>query len=334
MMKRNVFFILFSLVLILSPLFTCFAEPFYKDKNIKLIVSTRPGGGYDFYARMAAKYMRKYMPGSNIIVKNVPGAGHILGGNKLYVSKPDGLTFGAFSRALCITQIVGVKGVKFDLHKMSWLGSPSSDPRVLAVTKKTPFMTVDDIIKSNKKVRFAASGIGTMAYMDPLLIGKMLKAKNWKIVTGYGGGETQLAMMRGEVDATFMSLSTAQPFIADGSYRIIMFNAKEAVKGFEKYPLLKNVVDKKYKPVVDLMLFMVQLNRPFAGPPGIPADRYRILQDAFEKTWHDPELLAMMKKLKRPVNYIGGEEARALMMSFSKLEPETIALLKEAFGVK
>ncbi len=80
---------------------------FYKDKTVTYIVATAPGGGYDLYGRLIAEYMQKYLPGSTFVVKNVPGAGHIVGANTLYASKPDGLTIGTFNTGLIFTQLVG-----------------------------------------------------------------------------------------------------------------------------------------------------------------------------------------------------------------------------------
>jgi len=76
------------------------AKPFYEGKVIKIIVCTRPGGAYDFYGRIMAKFMKKYLPGSTIIVKNIVGAGQIIGANTIYQAKPDGLTFGVLNRAV------------------------------------------------------------------------------------------------------------------------------------------------------------------------------------------------------------------------------------------
>jgi len=35
---------------------------FYKGKVLNYIVATKPGGGYDAYARLIGKYMQKYLP--------------------------------------------------------------------------------------------------------------------------------------------------------------------------------------------------------------------------------------------------------------------------------
>ena len=70
--------VLFSLAFALSLyVFTDYAtaKPFYEGKTIKLIVGYKPGGGWDFYGRLMAQFMEKYLPGSTIIVKNIPGAG-------------------------------------------------------------------------------------------------------------------------------------------------------------------------------------------------------------------------------------------------------------------
>ncbi len=78
---------------------------FYKGKTVTYIVATAPGGGYDLYGRLTAEYMQKYLPGSTFVVKNFPGAGHLIGANTLYASKADGLTIGTFNTGLIYNQL-------------------------------------------------------------------------------------------------------------------------------------------------------------------------------------------------------------------------------------
>lgn len=63
---------------------------FFKGRNMTWIVFTGPGGGHDFYARLISRHMEKNLPGVAVLVKNVPGAGHIIGANMVYAAKPDG----------------------------------------------------------------------------------------------------------------------------------------------------------------------------------------------------------------------------------------------------
>jgi tripartite-type tricarboxylate transporter receptor subunit TctC len=75
-------------------------EDFYKGKQITLIVSYGPGGGYDVYARVLARFMSKYIPGNpSIVIQNMPGAGSMRGANFIYNAAPkDGTAFGIFAR--------------------------------------------------------------------------------------------------------------------------------------------------------------------------------------------------------------------------------------------
>ena len=54
----------------------------FRGRTVTYIVATAPGGGFDFYGRLVAEYMQRNLPGSTFVVKNVPGAGHIIGANR------------------------------------------------------------------------------------------------------------------------------------------------------------------------------------------------------------------------------------------------------------
>ena len=116
-----------------SPALAQTGADFYKGQTVTYIVATAPGGGYDLYGRLVAEYMQKYLPGSTFVVKNVPGAGHLVGTNTDLCGKPDGLTIGTFNTGLIYNQLIGLDGVKFDLTKMSWIGKASSEPRVIVI---------------------------------------------------------------------------------------------------------------------------------------------------------------------------------------------------------
>jgi tripartite-type tricarboxylate transporter receptor subunit TctC len=107
-------------------------KAYFNGKTIEYLVATAAGGGHDYYGRLMARHMKPQLPGSNIIVRNVPGAGHLIGTNLIYVAKPNGLTIGTFSTGMVNTQIIGLhKGIRFDLTKMSWVGKQSTDSPAL-----------------------------------------------------------------------------------------------------------------------------------------------------------------------------------------------------------
>ena len=70
------------------------SDPFFKGKQLKIIVGFTAGGIVDLWARLFTQYMGKYIPGNpDVIVQNVPGGGSMIAANQLYnIAKPDGLT--------------------------------------------------------------------------------------------------------------------------------------------------------------------------------------------------------------------------------------------------
>ena len=50
------------------------------------------------------------------------------------------------------------------------------------------------------------------------------------------------------------------------------------------------------------------LDRPVLAPPGVPAERVKLLRDAFNATMADPAFLADIKKLRLTLDWVSGEE--------------------------
>jgi tripartite-type tricarboxylate transporter receptor subunit TctC len=303
---------------------------FYKDKTVTYIVATAPGGGYDLYGRLIAEYMQKYLPGSTFVVKNVPGAGHVVGANTLYASKPDGLTIGTFNTGLIFTQLIGMDGVKFDLKKMSWVGKAASDPHAFILSPDLPIRNIQDLQTYKGTLNFSSSGIGSAAYVEAVMLTKALNLPA-KIMTGYNGTEDQMAMRRGEIHASIVSRSSWESFVKNGYGRFLV-----QIGGSQNdLPQLSaQVSDPSAKPLIALVQTQGEIARLTAGPPDIPADRLAALRDAYMKAMEDKELQARAEKLERPVDPAYGDAVLKMMQEALNQTPETIALLKDAMGVK
>ena len=334
MRKKILFFSIIS-ALSLSLMMTSptVAKPFYEGKTIKIIVGYKPGGGYDFYGRFVAKYMQKYLPGSTIIVKNAPGAGSVIAANEIYLSKPDGLTLGTFSRALPAVQLAGIKAVKYDMAKFGWLGSPCSEIYGLYASSKK-YKSLDDIIKA-KHVRMATDSLGSVSYLTTLLFFKMMELENYTFGTGYSGGELDLSIVRGEMDALFGSYYSRQGIMDSGDATPFLFIGKSKPAGYEHVPYIQDIVtDKKHKPAYDFLIGLNVVGRPFVGPPGIPKDRLTILRKAFKKAVEDPESIKFAKKANRPLSFISPESCEEWVKGIFELPPDVVANIKAAFGIK
>src|SRR5262245_41944301 len=98
--------VIVSAVIVPSP--AAAQADFYKGRTIELIVSTGVGGGLDANARVVARHLVNHIPGPpTIVVKNMPGAGHIRAANYVFSQAPkDGSTIATFIPVFVMAQVL------------------------------------------------------------------------------------------------------------------------------------------------------------------------------------------------------------------------------------
>src|SRR5215208_7745528 len=107
---------------------------FYHDKQVKFVVSSSVGGGFDTYARLIARHIQKHMAGGPpFVVQNMAGAGGVRAANFLYsVAPKDGTTIALFQNSVPFEPLYGNQQALFDANMLQWLGSPSQEFAVFA----------------------------------------------------------------------------------------------------------------------------------------------------------------------------------------------------------
>ena len=303
---------------------------YFKGKTVTYIIATAPGGGYDLYGRLVAEYMQRHLPGSTFVVRNMPGAGHLVGTNTLFASRADGLTIGTFNTGLIYNQLVGLPGIKFDLTKMSWIGKATTEPRAIVIAQQSPIKTFAALQAHKEPLNFATSGVGSANYVESTMLASALKLPA-KILTGYNGNDDQLAMRRGEIVGTIGSRSSFDQFVKNGYARIIAQiggNDPDA-------PQLRDLVkDPAALALIALVQSQGDIARLTAGPPGIPQDVLDALRAAYRRALEDKELQEKAAKLERPVEPGYGDDVRNAIVTALKQPPETVALLMQALRKK
>lgn len=313
-----------------SPGFAQTGADFYKGKTVTYIAATSPGGGYDLYGRLVAEFMQKHLPGSTFVIKNMPGAGHLVGANAIYAAKPDGLTIGIFNTGLIYNQVLKNPGVKFDLAQMSWIGKAASDPRTITIGAQSPIKSFKDLAESKETVNFSTGGIGSSAYVETIMLSNVLKLPI-KLLTGYSGGDDQMAVRRGEIVGSVSSRSSWEPFVKNGYGRFI---AQIGGKHTDVPQLASMVTGPTAQSAIALIQSQGDIGRLTAGPPGIPQDRLDALRAAYRAAMEDKELLAKAEKLQVPIDPLYGDEVLNRIKAALDQTPETIALLKDAMEKK
>jgi tripartite-type tricarboxylate transporter receptor subunit TctC len=305
-------------------------EEFYKGKSISMLIGFSAGGGYDLYARHLARHMSKHIPGNPTIVpQNMAGAGSLRAANFVYSAAPkDGTAFGTFARTTGINPLLE-SGATFDGTKFGWIGSVTNDISTCVTWHTTPVKTWTDFLE--KPMTLGGQGPSS----EPDIFAKLYKnvfGAKIKLVAGYPGtNEISLAMERGEVDGLCgLSVSTLKTrhaaWLRDKRVNVLVQAA------FKKSPDLPDVQlvieqtkDKEKLQIFRMFLAAQEMARPFAAPPGVPADRLNALRAAFDATMKDPEYLAEAKKSRIDVNPVSGAEIDKLLAELYATPKNVIA---------
>ena len=298
---------------------------FFNGKTVAYIVPTAAGGGYDLYGRIVSEFMQRHMAGSTFVVKNMPGAAHVLGANTLFASRADGLTIGTFNMGLLHAQIIGSAAVKFDLRKMSWIGKAARDPRVFILAPHTGMTRFEDLLARKEPVKFAASGVGGANFIEQMALINVLKLPV-RILTGYNGSEDQMAIRRGEIDGTLASRSAYAGFVKNGYARMVA-----QIGGVENDvpQLMSFAKDDTTRALIAMVEAQSEIARLTAGPPDIPRDRLAALRGAYRAAMNDPELRARFEKLELPLAPMFGEDVGAAVLKALDQAPAAHKTLKD-----
>jgi len=317
---------------------------FYQGKKITVLVGARPGVAYDLYARLIARHMKKYIPGMpDIVVENVAGAGSKIIANGIYGARPDGLTLAAISPALYFAQLLQQEEVYFDWSAFSWIGTPDRSNHLLYARADTPYESLQAIVNAAQAPRCGSSGASSTAYYLPRLLQEIFGAK-FDMRTGYREGpDVDAAVERGEVDCRVLTISgffSHEPYHTwrkNGFVRILLQTGNERDPKLLHTPTLYELMDEYRVPEPGRRLARVILSgalfgRPLVAPPGLSAEKLRILREAFAKAARDPELLAEARMKDLAVVAAGGEELQTLAREVIAQPPEIVACMKRLVG--
>ena len=267
----------------------------------------------------------KHIPGNpNIIVQNVPGAASLIAANQVYnIAKPDGLTLAAIYPSLYFDQLIKRPEVKYDWAKWQWLGSPVKSNQLLYMRADTPYKSMDDIRKAATAPKCGSTGIASAGYYIPKLLEEVLNAK-FDIVSGYvSGQDIDLAVERGELQCrafTITAYYAREPFISwrkRNFTNVLIQTGSQRDARIKEAPTIYELMD-RYKTsaagrtLAKVILASGDLGRPIVAPPGVPADRIKILRDAFDKTLADPAFLAEAEKRRLEIDPTKWDEMESL----------------------
>ncbi|MBX9758473.1 MAG: hypothetical protein K2Y29_06815 [Beijerinckiaceae bacterium] len=320
------------------------ADDFYAKRQVNMIVGSAPGGGYDIYARLVARHLPRYIEGGpNIVVQNLPAAGSLVAMNTLANSAPrDGSTIGQVQNHIGVEPVMGITGppenARFDGRKMNWLGSTSREVPVVVAWDSSPIKTFNDVLQ--REMLVGSSGTATADAVYPRVMNALVGTK-FKIIEGYkSASDLTMAAETGEVMGRagwFVSgmLASHASQIADGKVRVLVQLDFQKHPGLPNVPLISDfITDPVKRQEMALSLSFLAAGRPFVAPPDVPAERVKILRDAFMKTVESSEYKEEAGKMRLDMSPMSGEDVQKLVEQIYATPPSVVKSVRAIMAPK
>ena len=272
----------------------------YPSREIELMVAWGAGGATDIVFRTFQVVLPKYLKAPVIIV-NRPGGGAVPGYVEAMKKKPDGYYCMAWITASLTKTHMSV--VPYDYQTFDPVIMLVDTPCWILVPTNSPFKNINDLIAAAKakpgQINMGNAGAGGGTHMIVLAFETAAGVK-FNHVPHKGGAPTVVATVGGHIDASNLSPPEGVPQIAAGQLRCLAVFSEERMKDFPDIPTAK-------EQGVD---FVLGQWRGVAVPKGTPADRVKVLHDAFKSAMEDPELQKLAKKAGILLEYKNTENFR------------------------
>jgi len=302
-----VFLLIFSLAILAAP-----ANSGAKDwptKPITIIVPWAPGASTDMTPRTMAPKMSAIL-GVPIQVVNKAGGSGIIGTLEAVKSPPDGYTLLSDCGGTSSIQEAWSSNLPYKVEERTYISRAIFAPLVLIVPASSPWKTIDDLanaIRTNPgSISFGVIG-GTgvpdvaIAQLRAAMTAKGVDNSKTRAVTYKGSGEVGPAIGGGHISYSFTTPSACQALVGAGKIRALAVTSAQRYKNLPNVPTTVEVG----LPSVDMVYWA-----GFAGPPGLPANIVKTVDDAARETLKDPEVIAKLAKIGLEPFYLPGEQFR------------------------
>lgn len=196
----------------------------YPSKPVTLIVSSAPGAGVDFFARVLAERLRPRL-NQPVVVENRPGASGMVAAGLAVKAAPDGHTLFLMSNTLVIAPyVLSAKATTVNvLAELTPVVLPVATLMVLAVNGKLPVDSVADLVALARKqpgLPYAAGDNGSPMH----ILGEQLAKRaglDLTFVPYKGVAQSVAAAMGGQVNVIWMPSSNNLQHFRSGALRVL-----------------------------------------------------------------------------------------------------------------
>jgi tripartite-type tricarboxylate transporter receptor subunit TctC len=265
------------------------------------------GGSTDLIARVVAQKMDDALR-QTVVVDNRPGAGSINGTEMVVHAAPDGYTLLAVAASFTINPAIHKK-LPFDpIRDFTAVTQLATLPHILIVHPSVPVKSVKDLLALARakpgQLNYASSGIATSTHMAAELF--MYMTKTSMVNVPYkGGAPAMTAMLAGECQVNFATISTALPHIRSGKLRALAVTTARRSAAAPEFPTIAEAGVPGYEhgswvgllaPAKTPQSVLSRLNAEAVKAAHSPEVKTVLLRDGLEPTGTTPaEFAAIIK---------------------------------------
>jgi tripartite-type tricarboxylate transporter receptor subunit TctC len=296
------------------------AQEKFPSRPVDFICTWGTGGGADTMARQIGALSQPLL-GVALPVSNVPGASGNTGMAQLLNARPDGYTIATYIQDTLMTIPMGLARHKVD--DFEWIVRTQVADSFLFVKSDGPFKTIQELLRHAQanpgKLRVAATGFGTV---DDVTV-RYLEKKGHKMTTvPYPKpGERYAAALGGHAEVLYEQAGDVNQYLKAGQLRPLIIFADRRHPAFPDVPSSKELG-------IDVTLPQF---RGIVTRKGAPAERVKVLADAFAKAMQTPQWKAFAAEwYMSPDSYQGPDRFGPWVAG----EVGTLEQLVREFGLK
>jgi len=305
------------------------ADSYFKGKAINFYIGFGPGGTYDYYARLIARYIGRYIPGNpSVVAQTMAGAGSLQLANFLFAQAPrDGTAMGTVTQTVALEEALHSPGVRYKAAEFTWIGRATAILEITIFRNDARVKTIEDARRYDAPV--SGTGAGSPSEGYPKLM-NALAGTRFRIICGYtASARTMLALEAGEVDGAFTSWNTLRrinPEWLRNHFVNILYQC--ALMRHQDLPNVPTNVElaqtEEGRRIMAFYTSSAEIGRSILAPPGIPPERVNLLRRAFDAAIKDPEFLAEIERGQQEFQPASGEELQKLIADLASAPREVV----------
>jgi tripartite-type tricarboxylate transporter receptor subunit TctC len=257
------------------------AQP-WPSKPIRYIIPFPPGGSSDLMSRAIAPRLQERL-GQPIVIENVPGAGGMLGVDRVAKAAPDGHTIGLAAAGALSSNISLYAKMPFHPEKDLVHITPLAMVPFFLVAHPTQPGTLKEIIAAEKakpSFQYGQGGNGSTMHLAGELF-NMLAGLKIQSVPFKGSGPVSAAVLGNQIPIGMVDVTSAIANVRAGRLRALAVTSKQRISAAPEVPTFEEAGVPGYEAVG---WFGV------VGPAGMPAEIVQRLNQEIAAALKVPEI--------------------------------------------